>query len=117
MKVLITFLFLGFCLFGLGSSLEVTPKITMDNNHFTYKVTCGSTKATHEIRYCRSKKYVDEQRNFVEKKRWNETWEDPEDSTSDKYFKMVTSPSIVDNACQATFISHIYAKEHTGMSL
>ena len=112
MKVLITFQFLGFCLFGLGSSEKINPDIEM-TNATTYQVTCGSTEATQEIRYCLLEKGRENNaEKFDLKINWTKSMEQPE---SDQYAEMVTNTTIVGKACQATLTSN--AEEHMGMSL
>ena len=115
MKVLITFLFLGLCFFGLGSSEEIKPDIKM-KNRITYEVTCNSTKPTQAIECCILEKMQDDG-EFYPKKNWNARNEKCGNDRSDQYAAMVTNTKIVDKACQATFISNIDAEDHMGISL
>ena len=114
MKVLITFLFLGFCLFGLGSSEKIEPDIKMKNS-ITYEVTCESTKATQEIRLCKLEKNNDED-EWEKTNQWNRDGKSNK-NPSDEYANMVTHHSIVGKACQATLSSDIDLQDHMGMNL
>ena len=116
MNVLISFLFLGFCFFGLGSSEKIKPDIKM-TNATTYHVTCRSVKATQEISNCLlEKRRENNAEKFDTKRIWGKSTERiPTGRESDQYSEMVTNTNLVGKACQATLTSN--AEDHMGMSL
>ena len=105
MKVLITFLFLGFCLFGLASTAteEVEP-VMFDKT--TYKITCHSSRKT--IKCCSIERKNDEGG-------WDTklSWQGKEKTNSgncisagDDYAKMVTEYNTMTGVCMATLTSN-----------
>ena len=101
MKVLITFLFLGSCVFGFGLSFS---EIEMANKT-TYKVTCH-VKTQKDIRCCSIE--MKQGTSYVQKKSWNgrRTSRCGGGNASDKYANMVTEHDTVSSACKATLTSN-----------
>ena len=122
MKVLITFLFLGSCLFGLGSSepYKIYPDISMIDR-ITYNVTCNSQRVTsQEIRCCVLEKQTGSGRGIkkttLESSKRTTNGECGYDA-SDKHADMVTEFSLVGKTCQATLKSGITEAESTSTTV
>ena len=123
MKVLITFLFLGFCLFGLGSS---NSPVTLENSVLirpkmlsktTYEFTCKNSTQNTQIKCCTLFKQNDG--NGLDAKR---SWKGKErnrcgGNADDIYARMVTKMDTTSGACKATLNAEDLSTKNMGMSL
>ena len=122
MKVLITFLFLGFCLFGLAPSEDPIPVKIYPNmlNETTYAFTCQNSTQKAKIMCCTLLK-KDDNNDLIPKRSWtgNERSQcnGQYGNKDDEYAEMVTSydTDYKRGACKATLTNNV--EIHMSMSL
>ena len=103
MKVLITFLFLGICLFGFGQNYSVEPEM---GDSTTYEVTCHGSQKT--IRCCSLLKQNDGG-GYDTKRSWLGSSNCVGgENTGDIYAKMVIDTVNMAAVCKATISSKNY---------